>query len=439
MRRINESFTRVFMPSVLKTSLFPALVTALLIVLIAASTAAQDAPTVTPLPPVDLGQVTGLAQSVSVDGFPQLGNPDAPVQVREYCGFDVSACGAFRVTVFNALLERIQSGDVFYTFVPMFGGGDIPNGEGAAKVAVCAAEQGVFWTLSDTLYDWQAQLGSDALEPNHMQTEIDALPIDHDKWNECIQSSRPERILGGAQIDAQAQVSFAVSSLPFVTVNGVPSLTDAQSLIATINFELAQPRQEATPDAESTADPMATLEPLMGQYIEPPLDIQLPAGWRQGYDTVVLQDVDSNFRGVPLAVYTGPVSGGTGTIVLLWGFPNLVVGNPFLGEATPDLWSDGLRLLRLAIVEEGCNVGTDLRREFSIGGQTAVGTQFSAVDCPQLPDTRGWFAGVQQQGINFVFYVYTDPLEAMNTAQPELQAIMDTVAFREIPVVTPQP
>ena len=94
------------------------------------------------------------------------------------------------------------------------------------------------------------------------------------------------------------------------------------------------------------------------------------------------------------------------------------------------MWTDGTRLLRLAIVETGCNVGTDLRRNYSVGGLQATGTQFAAVNCPQLPDTRGWFAGLRQFDVNFVFYVYTDPIGAMDGNAPnELQAILDTVQF----------
>jgi hypothetical protein len=51
------------------------------------------------------------------------------------------------------------------------------------------------------------------------------------------------------------------------------------------------------------------------------------------------------------------------------------------------------------------------------------------VDCPELADTRGWFAGLRQYNINFIFYVYADPIEAMDTAEDELQAILNTIRF----------
>jgi len=198
--------------------------------------------------------------------------------------------------------------------------------------------------------------------------------------------------------------------------------------------------------ATPTRTPDVTLPALAGEKIPPPLDITLPEGWQIVLtDVQVLQDLDSNIRGFPFEVYRGPVTGGIGTIVLYWGFPNLnltsgetavplMAGTP----VAPDIWSDGLRILNLAVVEQGCTVGTDLRRSYRIGLLSGTGTQFSAVGCPELPDTRGWFVGVQEKGLNFVFYVYVEGdavmssanLDAFRAASAELQAILDTARFR---------
>ena len=225
------------------------------------------------------------------------------------------------------------------------------------------------------------------------------------------------------------------------------SLAAAALLIMLAGISAFAQTTTPTPDdaalevtAEATDELLViTVEPLLGQRIPPPLTIELPRGWRVGHDTLLLEDVDA-LRNIPFSVYTGPVSGGTGTIVLLWAFPNLVAGNPLTGSAvTPDLYLDGTRLLRLAILEESCNVGTDLRREYSVGGLAATGTQFAAVDCDELPNTRGWFAGLQQFNLNFVFYVFTDPIDAIDTAEDELQEILDSVRFVLPPTPDPNP
>ncbi len=207
---------------------------------------------------------------------------------------------------------------------------------------------------------------------------------------------------------------------------------------------------EAT--AEATEGPIVvTLPALAGEKIPPPLDITLPETWQTILtDVQILPDVDNEIRGFPIEVYHGTVTGGMATIVLYWGFPNLnlassdVIAADAQGMAVmPDVWSDGLRLLNLAVVEQGCTVGTDLRRTYRIGLLSGVGTQFSAVNCPDLPDTRGWFVALQEKRLNFVFYVYVEGeavmdnqnLDAFRAASSELQAILDTVRFR-VPDIT---
>lgn len=250
----------------------------------------------------------------------------------------------------------------------------------------------------------------------------------------------------------------------------VPSLTPTNSadiheavagtltaLAPTLALQLTA--AEATPTASETPN-VVELPPVLGQSTNPPLDISLPEGWVVAQnDALIIPDADSTVRAIPYVAYSGPITGGQGTIVLLWGFPSLV--NPFANNGTPsaqdlaglidpslaqgnaptvtpDLWSDGLRLLRLAIVEQGCTIGTDLKRNYNVGALSGVGTQFAAVSCPQLPDTRGWFVGVPAEGLNFIFYLFSDPIAAMDTGRNDLQAVLDTVHFHPIEV-TPQP
>lgn len=417
-----------------------AVIVSILLLVVLMPVRAQE---ITPLPPNSSGVYANIPQALTNLGFPQLGSPSAPVLVTEYCGFDTGACGTFRSSAFATLLDRITAGDVLYTFVPLVGYGDIPNGRSATRAALCAAEQGMFWQFSDMLYGWQIEFGSAAYDSDRVLSGIDSLGVNRALWDECMITDRPDVVLTAAQATADAEIGFG--GVPYALVNGVPTLADVVSINAAIQLELDKLNETETPaapDAEATEDTLVvTVEPLLGEQIEPPLDITLPAGWRYGYDTLVLDDVDVLMRTIPLAVYTGPVTGGTGTIVLLWGFPNLVAANPLQPESSqPDLWADGLRLLRLAVIEQGCNVGTDMRLDYTIGGLSASGTQFAAVDCPELPDTRGWFAGLRDRGINFVFYAFAEPITAMDgSAADELQAILDTVSFRVPESVTATP
>lgn len=185
---------------------------------------------------------------------------------------------------------------------------------------------------------------------------------------------------------------------------------------------------EATPQADSTE--AVTVDTLLNLQLQPPLDIDLPPDWLFGYDTLVFNEFDGTPNTVPIALYRGPVTGGTGQIVLLWGFDSIV--NPFGSAADADtLWLDGVRLLRQIVFEVGCNIGRFPPEPYALGGEPVVGVRFAAVDCPVGADTRGWFVVTRDLGINFAFYVYAEPITAMDgAAQAELQAILDSVVLR---------
>ena len=399
----------------------------------------ESAPT--PRPTAAPERYLGLAQGVSSSGFPQLGFPNAPVSVTIYAGFDDLASAHFHAETMPALLERVQTGEVLLTFVPVIErvADAIAGGRAAARAALCAGEQDRFWRYHDLLFEATAA-GPEPFASAALLALGRAAGLNLNALESCLTSGRPDNTLGTA--DAQVAGMSLFTRTPYVTVNGVPALTDPASLNFTIDRALLELNQRlAAALAEVTAEPepaeptaeAIVIDPLLGEPVDPPLIIGLPADWVFGRDVFLLQDVDA-FRGIPIVVYRGPVTGGMGTIVLLWGFPNLVGGGALGGEAAVDLFFDGLRLLRLAVIETGCNIGTDERREYSIGGLAAAGTQFAAVDCPALPDTRGWFAGLQQGGINYIFYAFTEPIDALDAAAPELQAVLDTVRF-----LTPAP
>lgn len=397
----------------------------------------------TPAPALDPTRYADLREMINLRGFPQVGFPSAPVSVVIYTAFDDPASGTFFRDGYPALVERARAGEIRITLVPLAGRGSILTGRGAARAALCAGEQNQFFPFHDQLFIWQLQDGNAAYAGSRLIDAANQLGLVRSLWDTCMISDRPDAVL--TESDAVVESIATFTRTPFVTVNDTPALLDADSLNAAIDydtvrtdatFEAALSEETPEPDPESTETATLTIEPLAGDQIAPPFEIDLPEGWLFGYDALVLQDLDA-VRVIPLAVYAGPVTGGDGVIVLLWGFPNVVSlgaaveGGVVQNSVTPNLFSDGLRLLRLAVVESTCNIGTDLRRDYSIGGLSAIGTQFAAVGCPSgLPDTRGWFAGLQQFNLNFVFYAYADPITVMDgTGAAELQAILDSIRF----------
>jgi hypothetical protein len=228
------------------------------------------------------------------------------------------------------------------------------------------------------------------------------------------------------------------------TPTAVPTATDTPTLAPSDT-----PEPSATPTETETPIPIE-VDQLAGEDVPPPLTIDLPAGWKQGTDSMTIADIDGALRTIPVAVYTGSVTGGTGYIILFWGFPNLVSATADPTDIDTIMWTEGLRLFRSSLVEAGCNPGTDLQASFPVGDHIGSGARFVIVGCPESPDASGWFVGLREYGGNFVFFVYVEPdgdinapetIAAINTAETELQAVMDTIRFHQpvSPAATPQP
>jgi protein-disulfide isomerase len=225
------------------------------------------------IPPVSEARYRDILASRSAEGYPRLGTTDAPVQVSVYSAFDCAECRAFHEAIIDRLVERVRSGSMLLTFVPLSGTGDVVNGEGAARAAVCVAEQGRFWAFHDALFAWQAQYGNQAFSNARLVSGVNALGVDRGQYDGCIGSGRPQEVLRTAREQLNALIDFP--GIPGVTINGVvpqneddtPART-SDEVIAAIDRALASfaARQQPTatsPAVEATAEstPEATAAP----------------------------------------------------------------------------------------------------------------------------------------------------------------------------------
>lgn len=196
---------------------------------------------------------------------------------------------------------------------------------------------------------------------------------------------------------------------------------------------------ETTPEPIVPTPVPMVIDPLLGVSIQPPLELTLPEGWELVLrDTFTYQDLvpdgDGQLETLPIDVYHGPLTNADGWIVMLWGYDSLVPYDPEMTEEeyyTRASWLDGLRMLQFVVFDARCNIGTSPQRDYEVGGFAAIGTTFSAVDCPfEQPDTRGWFAALSAGNLNFSFVAYADPIQpAGSVVEFELQEILDTVVF----------
>lgn len=226
----------------------------------------------------------------------------------------------------------------------------------------------------------------------------------------------------------------APTPTPTITPTLLPSLTPTVQPSAT-PFPTFTPAPEITPEVTDEVIEIV-LEGIEvdSDVLPAPIEVDLPDGWQQFDHIQPVQDVDGIFRAYPFTAYVGPVTGGQGFIIVIWGFASVTSGFG-LSVDVPEHMNMGLdasRLLRLAIAI-GCNVGNnpDNDTEFRIGDQIGNGSNWAAVDCPDgAVDTKGWYAGLRFAGFNYAFYAFAEPIEAMDgAARDELQAILDSVVF----------
>lgn len=199
-----------------------------------------------------------------------------------------------------------------------------------------------------------------------------------------------------------------------------------------VNAQTITPTPEPDDDEIIGIDTEAldfVLEAAEGQEIDPPLTLELPDDWLSANSTVAIQDV-FGLQLVPFTVYAGPVTGGEGFIIVLWGYETAGTFNPLTQEANVSPYLDALRLLRLAVIGGDCVPGVDVQQIFTVGDVEGIGANFSAYRCETTLDTRGWFVGLEVDGVNMGVYIYTEPIGAMDGIAPqELQAILDSAEF----------
>lgn len=202
-----------------------------------------------------------IERSYSPEGYPRLGDRDAPVTVEEYSSFACPGCEAFHSESFDAVLERVREGQVLFTYVPLQTG-SVPNAPGAARAALCAGQQTMFWEMHDILFDWQTRYGNTAFSQNRLLEGVNQLGLITDAFTSCFNSAATSATLSAAQ-------SEDVSTTPTIRVNGV-TMDQGASIPSTEAILLAI--DDATPadwGVEVAAEPVSAQEPEVEAEEEP--------------------------------------------------------------------------------------------------------------------------------------------------------------------------
>lgn len=147
------------------------------------------------------------------------GNPSAPVALVELSDFGCPYCGQFARETYPAIdREYIRTGKVFFKSV-QFVMGSFPNAAEAARAAECAADQRLFWAMSDRLYATQpAWKGASSPGPILVR-DAAAIGLDTARFGACY---------GTGDMHARTRLATAAANLlgvratPSFLVNGRP-------------------------------------------------------------------------------------------------------------------------------------------------------------------------------------------------------------------------
>lgn len=189
-----------------------------------------------PLDAAGFEQYARFAKSVDNDGLPLLGNPEAPVRLLFISSFDCIGCRTFNATFLPALLPRIEIGEVAFLFAPVYGLDEFPEGDSAARAALCVGAEN-FWGYHDTLYEWQ-DFDAFAFVYERLQQGAVELGISPEAFDECYTSLETTGILQSA-IEASFEYADGIRA-PMVVVNGLLVENNLDVINAAIDAALAE-------------------------------------------------------------------------------------------------------------------------------------------------------------------------------------------------------
>jgi len=180
-------------------------------------------------------QIRPIADVVAVESTPRAnaerntaGDPNAPIKIEEFADFQCPFCERFHQETEPLLMQYyVETGKVQFVyrsmgnFVSQNIGGARTESQDAALAAYCAADQGKFWEMQDTLF--ANVLGEDvgSFTDRRLSAIAEKAGLDMNEFNACYSSGKYEEQV---QQDFKDGTAAGVNGTPgFIvsyTVNG---------------------------------------------------------------------------------------------------------------------------------------------------------------------------------------------------------------------------
>lgn len=207
---------------------------ATIIAIVAIVAIVNSTPVTVVLPSGVINEYTEIAekgyQGKTEDGYYFIGNPEAKVTMEMFSSFSCPACAQYKRSYFENIKDKITNGDVKFVYVPLTTYGGF-NSDGMSRGAYCAGEQGRFWEMHDTMFDWQGRYAAGSNDYRRLTAAAEMLGLDTAKFGECLTASSTGDMIAKAADLAQAR---GVNSTPTVFFNGTkiyPEMADGSTSI----------------------------------------------------------------------------------------------------------------------------------------------------------------------------------------------------------------
>ncbi len=185
-------------------------------------------------------------------GAPILGDPNAPVELKEYASTTCGHCRAFHEEVFPELKTRyIDTGKVKLHWVVL---PTQPEGISLAGAAIarCAGESRYFEAI-DAMFDAQDRLFEIAGDPRQLQQELNTIGAKFNLTPDQVGTCLDDESVMQATRDALVDMPATITGTPSFSIGGVQVEAESLEGLATVlDAEIAKAAGVAAP-AETPA------------------------------------------------------------------------------------------------------------------------------------------------------------------------------------------
>jgi protein-disulfide isomerase len=150
-----------------------------------------------------------------------MGDPNAPIRIEEFSDYQCPFCARFsEETEWQIADSYVADGTVYFVY-RSFGNFIGPESKAAAEAAYCAGDQNKYWEYHDILFANQTGENVGAYTTRRLQAFAEALSLDMDAFNDCLNSGKYSERADQDKIDGTAAgVTGTPAFLITYTVNG---------------------------------------------------------------------------------------------------------------------------------------------------------------------------------------------------------------------------